>query len=157
MRKSSWLYLFVLLVVTLPLFFMFWDQPERKNDMSISWIGTYSFYEYLPPNLNMDYSIQLFEDNSTDDHGLYAHIEIDGFQTLQRLRAKVLFDNNSIHLEFDDYFIDEDGNETIYESFEKGDILLSLTIQEDTLITVWGKIHPMIAENEVSGQYFIKF
>ncbi|GLC81719.1 DUF5991 domain-containing protein [Lacrimispora brassicae] len=151
MRKKCLLCLLIFTIVTLFLFFVYDNRPDHNNDMSYSWVGTYSFYEYLPPNQNMDYSISLY-----DDDGLYAHIKIDGFHTLKRLKAKVWSNGEETMFVFCDYYTDEEGNSTIPETYNEGDILLKLKKQEDVLITEWGKLQPMLTENEEPGQYFIK-
>lgn len=87
--------------------------------------------------------------------GLYATIKIDGFHTLKRLKAKVWGNGDELLFEFYDYYVDENEKSTIYESYSEGDILLKLRKQDGVIITEWGKIQPMITENEVPGQYFV--
>jgi len=87
-RKRS-LYVLIFAIVILLLFFVFSNRPVNENNASDSWIGSYTFYEYLPPNQNMEYSIHIYE-----DEGLYAQIKIDGFHTLKRLKAKVWSNGN---------------------------------------------------------------
>lgn len=81
------------------------------NSKSDSWIGNYKFNEFAPPNQMMNYLITIYEDN-----GLYAHISIDGFSTVQRLTAKVWCHADEIWFTFYDYFVDEDGNTSIPEN-----------------------------------------
>ena len=121
------------------------------NNKSKSWIGNYSFYEFAPPNQNMDYLITIYEDN-----GLYAHIKIDGFSILERLTAKVWTHDDETRLTFYEYYVDEDGNSSILEKYEKGYTLLEMRMEDGVLITEWYLIGPLLIENQESGQYFTK-
>ena len=66
-----------------------------RNSLMTSWIGQYTFYEFAPPNQNMKYEINVYEDD-----GLYAYIAIDGFHTLKRLKTKVWSRENEIMFVF---------------------------------------------------------
>ncbi len=114
-------------------------------------VGSYSFYEFAPPNQNMNYLITIEQE---DD--LYAYIKIDGFQTLLRMKAKVLSSNDEIILEFYEHYVDEVGNTSMWEVCSKGDILLTLKRKNDILITEWREIQPLLIANEEPGQYFTK-
>lgn len=124
-------------------------QISSSNTSSFleSWTGEYSFSEFCPPNQNMFFSITIYRENS---HYL-AKISVDGFQTLKRLSANVVGDENSIRLEFLEYL-----PENIYEIYNKGDILLEFKRENSKLITVWGKIGPLLIENDKPGVYFKK-
>lgn len=113
-----------------------------------NWIGEYSFEEFSPPNQMMFYNITIFKEG--DKH--YANIYIDGFQTMQRLQARLIQTEMYVSLAFDKYLPDN-----LYEPYEKGDILLSFIINNSgELITDWGKIQPMLLSNQEEGVYFIK-
>jgi len=114
-----------------------------------SWIGEYRYEEYCPPNMGMSYVINVYKDD-----GLSAYIKIDGFQTLKRLKCKVWIRGNEAIFVFNQYYTDEDGNNTIYESYSEGDSLLKLKKEKGELITEWGKLKPMLPENEKPDQYF---
>ena len=148
-RKRS-LYVLIFAIVILLLFFIFSNRPVNENNASDSWIGSYTFYEYLPPNQNMEYSIHIYE-----DEGLYAQIKIDGFHTLKRLKAKVWSNGNETMFVFYDNYTDEEGNSTIPDTYNEGDILLKLKKQDGALLTEWKEIQPMLSENEGMGQYFV--
>jgi len=85
------------------------------------------------------------------DEKYWADISIDGWQTLRRLKARVEGDNDSIQLIFDSYLPDND-----FELFSTGDVLLTLTKRGSKIITKWGKIKPIVRENEKEGVYFNK-
>lgn len=110
-----------------------------------TWVGEYSFSEYAPPNQNMFYSITIYY----EDNNYFAKISIDGFQTLERLLAKVSGDTNSIKLEFLEYLPDN-----IFEPYKQGEVLLSLEKRNFKLITHWGGIQPLVLKNEKEGEYF---
>lgn len=119
------------------------------NNRPVSWVGSYTFYEFAPPNQNMRYLITIEKEDDS-----FAYIEIDGFQTLMRIKAKVLTNDNEIMLEFCEHYFDEKGNTSMWEVYAKGDILLTLKEQDDMLLTEWGKIQPLLIANEKPGQYF---
>jgi hypothetical protein len=85
------------------------------NDLN-RWIGGYEFYEFASPNINMNYTVNIYE----DDGKYYADIIIDGFQTMARLKAIVQGDSKSIDLIFDSYL-----PENVQEIYKKGCILLT--------------------------------
>ncbi len=120
-----------------------------RNSLMTSWIGQYTFYEFALPNQNMKYEINVYEDD-----GLYAYIAIDGFHTLKRLKTKVWSRENEIMFVFYQYYTDLDGNNTLNESYNEGDILLKLKKEKGVLITEWVNIIPMLSENEYPSQYF---
>ena len=119
--------------------------PTAKETSLETWVGAYSFSEYAPPDQNMFYSITIYY----KEYNYFAKICIDGFQTLERLLAKVSGDTNSIKLEFLKYLPDN-----MFESYKQGEVLLSLEKRGSKLITHWGKIQPLVLENEKAGEYF---
>jgi hypothetical protein len=112
-----------------------------------SWIGDYTFSEFAPPDQNMFYTISLYKENSD----YYAKISIDGFQTIERLQAKVSGDENSIILLFYKYLPDNQ-----FEPYTEGDTLLSFEKRNSDLYTSWGKIQPMLESNIKSGEEYFK-
>ncbi len=113
-----------------------------------SWVGEYKFEEFLSPNLSMVYSISIYEED-----GLFANIKVDGFQTLMRLKARVREEEDIIIFEFCGYYAEQENNSFAYN---EGDVLLELKNVDEVLITEWGKLHPMIDENNEAGEYFYK-
>ncbi len=112
-----------------------------------TWVGEYTFSEYAPPDQNMLYSISIYKEENT----YYADIYIDGFQTMERLRAKVSGDNSSVKLIFDSYLPDNQ-----FEIFEEGDILLSFEKSGSELLSYWAGIEPMVIDNNVSGKVYFQ-
>lgn len=112
-----------------------------------SWVGNYIFSEYAPPDQNMFYTISIYKENNE----YYSKINIDGFQTIVRLQAKVSGDEKTIELLFASYLPDNQ-----FEPYDEGDILLSLEKRDSDIYTLWGKIQPMIESNKKSGKVYFK-
>ena len=53
-------------------------------------------------------------------------------------------------------YIDEDGNNSMSLIYAENDILLKFKMENDLLITEWGKLRPVISENEPPGFYFVR-
>ena len=124
------------------------SQNPSNNANLDEWVGDYEFYEFAPPNINMQYSINIYKENGE----YYAKINIDGFQTNRRIKAKVQSKKDSIDLVFDAYLLDSTG-----EDLNKGDVLLNFKKVNSKILTNWEKIQPMLLKNKVSGKvYFTK-
>jgi len=124
-----------------------------KSDDLLSWIGEYDFDEMSPSaieenvNLAWSYTIQIYEEKD----GLFADINVDGFQRMERIHSKIFKDNGKINLVFDSYLPDN-----MFEQYKQGDVLLSLERTDSDIITIWGEMKPMVLENLNSGVYFQK-
>ena len=123
---------------------------NRYNFLKESWVGSYRYEEFAPPNIGMNYVISIYEDGS----GLYAKIKIDGFQTLKRLKAKVWSHKDEILFEFIDHYTDEKGNTTEIGRCKKGSVLLKIKKQNNILITEWGELTPILDVNKEAGLHF---
>lgn len=123
---------------------------NRYNFLKESWVGSYRYEEFAPPNIGMNYVISIYEDGS----GLYAKIKIDGFQTLKRLKAKVWSHKDEILFEFIDHYTDEKGNTTEIGRYKKGSVLLKIKKQNNILITEWGELTPILDINKEAGLHF---
>lgn len=152
MRKKYSFWLLTLILGILILIFTFKNYFITNNSVLYSWAGKYYYEEYLPPNMGMTYLITIYEDD-----GLFAYIKIDGFQTLKRLKAKVWSHEDELIFEFLEYYTDDKGKSTIYESYYEGDILLKLKRRDNVYISEWCKLQPMITEGEDSVKYFTKY
>ncbi len=120
---------------------------EKDPSTLQSWIGNYTFSEYASPDQNMFYTISIFKD--LNDY--YAKISIDGFQTILRLQAKVIGDEKSIKLVFNEYLPDNQ-----FEPYNEGDILLSFEKGDSEIYTTWGEIQPMLESNNKSSEVYFK-
>ncbi|ANU46782.1 hypothetical protein ADH76_31545 [Enterocloster clostridioformis] len=149
MRKKILLSSIIIIIAIVTMFFLI--VRPFDNSKSDSWIGNYKFNEFAPPNQMMNYLITIYEDN-----GLYAHISIDGFSTVQRLTAKVWCHADEIWFTFYDYFVDEDGNTSIPEKYDRDNSLLKMRKEDGIIITEWEQIGPLLIENQEAGQYFTK-
>ena len=106
------------------------------------------FSEYAPPDENMGYEVSIYNEDSNYN----AQINIDGFQTITRLQAKVIGDENSIKLVFEKYLPDN-----IFEPFNKGDLLLRFDKKKSKLTTFWGGLQPMLERNNESGKVYFEY
>lgn len=123
-------------------------KPLMDNDNLNGWLGDYEFYEYFPPNINMEYNINIYKENGD----YFAKIYIDGFQTTKKIKAKVLSNQDGINLVFETYLPDSTG-----QDLNKGDVLLGFKKVDSEIYTNWGKIEPTLPENKPSGKvYFTK-
>jgi len=120
---------------------------SSENNSLENWIGDYFFSEFNPPFQNMFFSVSIYKENNS----FLSKIFIDGYQTLERNLAQVVGDENSIRFEFLDYL-----PEKMYEPYKKGDILLQFKKENSKIITIWGKIGPLLLENRKPGVYFEK-
>ena len=150
MKKKNLQYVLIIIPVMI-LFFMIIMPFFCINNQSKLWIGNYSFEEFAPPNISWRYSITIYEDS-----GLYARIRLDGYQILERMTAKVWTHNDEIWLTFYKYYLDEDGNTSIYGTYEEGSTLLRMRMEDGVLITTWRAIKPLLIENQEPGQYFTR-
>ncbi len=100
------------------------------------WIGKYSFDEFAEPNQTRTFYIEVYEN---DKNELEATINIDGFQMMKRILAKVDLEDDQISFILKGYLPDN-----IIESFEHGSLLLRIKKSDNGLETYWGEIQPML-------------
>lgn len=109
-------------------------------------IGDYSFTEYSEPNQTWVYKLKIYNDNDK----YYADVNVDGFQTMVRLRTEVIKDDSGLSFSFDKVLEDHTtGNYTT------GDILFRLYKKDNYIYTKWNKMQPMLSNNKDDGIYFI--
>ncbi|MFW6029859.1 MAG: DUF5991 domain-containing protein [Halanaerobiales bacterium] len=121
---------------------------SQNNNMLDAWIGNYEFYEYFPPNINMEYNINIYHDNKE----YFANIYVNGFQTNKKIKAQVKGDKERIDLIFKTYLPKSTG-----ESIDEGEILLTFKKENSDIYTYWQEIQPILPENSDSGKlYFTK-
>lgn len=106
-----------------------------------TWTGDYEYSEYVPPDINKGYSISVTKENDA----YFAVINVDGFQTMERLRAKVTGDEKVIELKFEKYL-----PQNRFEPYKADETLLRLEKKDSSIITYWGAISP-IDKNHKSG------
>ena len=146
MKRKNVIIVIVLSIITFLVILRFMNPPNSNQNSIDSWVGEYSFEEYTPPNIGRMYYVTIYEDD-----GLYARIKVDGFQTLLRLKTRVVNNGDEILFEFIDYYEDEDRNSI---TLNEGDILLRFQSQNDGLITLWEKLQPVVTKNQEPGVYF---
>lgn len=127
------------------------NEVSESTDVTMnsieSWIGDYTFSEFIEPNINMFYSIMIYKMNGV----VYADVSVDGFQRLERVKANVKGDGNIIEIAFLEYLPDN-----LMELYEEDDLLLFLEKKDSEIYTSWGVIQPLSPENEELGIYFVE-
>lgn len=123
------------------------NKAKETSPSLETWVGDYTFSESAPPDQNMFYEISIYKENDN----YYAKINIDGFQTTERLLAKVSGDENSIKLTFYKYLPDN-----LFEPYSEGETLLRFEKRNSQLYTYWNKIVPMLESNTKSGEIYFK-
>lgn len=124
---------------------------EVGNGLLDIWVGEYKFDEATsgPPPMVMDYKMEIYEEEGR----YFAEIEAMGQTTMASAKAEVDGNENEISLIFREYLPDH----IIGLKCEKGDIVLRLVREGGELHTYWGKMKPLLYENEESGKiYFTK-
>ena len=121
------------------------------------WVGSYTFDEDGGRNAGgtaifISHELMIME---TDD-GLIAHLESNGYQTSKELNCTAKVSGGRLEIYFDSY-----GENNIFETYEKGDLLLTLERRavkgKQELMTFWGKFTPIVPKNEKTGKsYFVK-
>jgi len=130
--------------------FMLLGYALYKNiarDDLFKWLGWYEFSEYCPPNMNMFYSVNIIKEKRQ----YTAHIYIDGFQTMTRIKADVKGGEKSIQLLFKEYLDDN-----VYSITNEKNVLLSFLLDGSEILTVWGEITPMVLDNNRIDKFFIR-
>ncbi|MGC2238326.1 MAG: DUF5991 domain-containing protein [Pyrinomonadaceae bacterium] len=136
------------------LFLAFCASVYAQNE----WAGTYEFNEDGGMTAGgtaifIHHQMQIKE---TDD-GLVAFIHSDGYQTSKDLVCTAKIEGAKLLIYFESY-----GENNMFESFEEGDLLLTLEKQtvkgKTSILTHWNKFQPIVPKNEKSGViYFKKF
>jgi hypothetical protein len=121
------------------------------------WIGRYEFSEDGGKNAGgtaifVQHELEVVE----GDDGLIAFLKSNGYQTSKDLICTAKVTVGKLNIYFESY-----GEDNVFESYEAGDLLLTLERRTEkgktVLITHWGKFTPIIPKNEKSGKtYFTK-
>mgnify|MGYP003393314768 CR=1 FL=1 len=121
------------------------------------WVGSYEFSEDGGKNAGgtaifIRHELEIV----SGDDGLIVFIKSNGYQTSRDLICTVKIEGGKLNVYFESY-----GEDNIFESYEPGDLLLTLERKTEkgktVLLTHWGKFTPIIPKNEKSGKvYFTK-
>lgn len=118
----------------------------NKNEID-EILGEYEFYEYSEPYQNMIYTLNVYKENDL----YYADLNIDGFQTMYRMKLFIKYINNNYIFElYENYDSNYNGIYSI------GDNMFELYEKEGNYYTKWDNMKPMLSSNEVDGIYFKK-
>lgn len=122
------------------------DSSRHKTDTTqlSSWEGCYEYYEFFEPNINMQYHIDIYQNDSS----YYADVEILGFQTDKKLLCTVVGDENRINIIYAETVKPE-----MYNTFKPGDILLAFQQNDTGLETEWIGLTPL-QRNANANDYF---
>lgn len=118
------------------------------------WIGQYAFEESADnvTGSGAQTWIYVVDVKELDANTLIATIQVDGFQTMQRLEAKVNATAFDIEFIFDKY-----GKENMFETYKKGDRLFGMMRNtEGVIMTLWDKLKPNVLENQENGQVLFR-
>ena len=117
-----------------------------------SWGGDYFFEEVGSPTHHcMEYNIVIYSEGGK----YYANISMDGWLTMNRLKAQVIGDDKFIQFVFCEYLPDSYVPE--YAQIEVGIVLLSFERKGSELLTYWGYIKSFNPENEKSGKVYFEY
>lgn len=110
------------------------------------WIGTYEFAEALGGAF-LVYRIRVYPQGEA----LMADIDVDGTQTMWRLRCRTKFTSKEIKFYFDSY---REG--LLNKPLKKGDLLLTLRRSRGKLLTYWGALGPNLYESLKNGKVYFE-
>ena len=105
----------------------------------------YEFNESAEPNQNMSYKLSFIKENGE----YFAILNIDGFQTMKRMKLKVHYENNEYVFQLKEYM-----DENVGTLYNIEDILFKLYEKNNTIYTKWEKLQPMLEKNKTDGIYF---
>ena len=121
------------------------------------WAGVYEFGEDGGRNAGgsrifISHQLEIMDGGD----GLTATIQANGYQTSKDLLCTAKAEGTKLMIYFDSY-----GENNVFESYEKGDLLLTLEWKKlrgkDVIVTNWGKYTSITEENPVSGKVrFVK-
>ena len=118
------------------------------------WIGRYTFNESAK-NVSGEGAQSwsyILDVKPLDDENMIASLQVDGFQTMTRLEAKVNATAMDIEFIFDKY-----GKDNMFEKFKKGDRLFAMMRNTDNVVmTLWDKLQPNVITNQESGKVMFK-
>lgn len=118
------------------------------------WIGRYAFDESAK-NVSGEGAQSwsyILDIKPLDDENLIASLQIDGFQTMTRLEAKVNATAMDIEFIFDKY-----GKDNMFENYKKGDRLFSMMRNTDYVVmTNWDKLKPNVPANQEGGKVMFR-
>ncbi|MGI6195754.1 MAG: DUF5991 domain-containing protein [Eubacteriales bacterium] len=115
------------------------DETSESLD---SWLGDYIYNEFVPPNINQHYAMQVYKENGS----YFADISVDGFQAAYSIKTKAVGDSNCIR-----FFYASELNKETNSLFRDNDLLLSLLAENGKIQTVWEKLSCL-----ESNRYFEK-
>jgi hypothetical protein len=152
-RKSLFLPLLIILWVLSPFGAVKLHAAQSDN----VWEGTYYFVETFKRgggNVGrMAYEIRIYRQGNR----LLADLDVDGWQTTQRLRSYARREGNRVHLYLTEFGEDDQTGQLEYKV---GSLLLILeqtfTGNRRELLTHWRALKPMDVKNQASGKHYFQ-
>ena len=136
---SKFLILVIVAILVAGGVFAWWYLKEKPP--IVDWASTYELYEYsefAPPDQTWVYTLRIYRQDSIRK----ANLDIDGFQTLTRLKAIAKEQGGNLDIIFDSY-----RPENIGEPYQKGDLLFSLKkISDSEYQILWNKMKSNLLE-----------
>lgn len=124
------------------------QQGQNQEIANKDIIGNYSYDEYAPPDEGWVYDLEMYQEGNQ----LKAKLNIDGFQTLTRILADVVKNNDNLNIIFNSY-----GPDNMYSSFKTGDRIFSLEKTSDSSYKIlWDKMQPQVPADLSSNNEFKK-
>ncbi|MEE3342644.1 MAG: DUF5991 domain-containing protein [Bacilli bacterium] len=139
---------------------------NNKNEIELSKnycdkiIGEYIFSESIPgggdingiTSASYEYKLSITEGQSNCN----ATLEINGFQTFNRIKLDIEYNNEKYNFIFNTYADGDVSTSGNAGTYNKGDILFSLYNDNNNLYTHWDKYIPHVESNKTDGIYFKK-
>lgn len=122
---------------------------SNKNTESTNYLEKiakdYEFNEFAEPNQTWVYKLSIIKENGE----YFAILNIDGFQTMKRMKLKVHYENNEYVFQLKEYM-----DENVGTLYNIDDILFKLYERNNEIYTKWEKLQPMLEKNKTDGIYF---
>ena len=117
------------------------------------WLGHWDFTECWPAVNNSVHDCIVYQLNisQTGDQTI-ADLDLDGFQTMSRLRGAVERTTNGIRITFAG--IREPG--LFDDTYKAGDVLFDLSASGDKVLTIWRRMTPALPASKRTGVHFVK-
>ena len=123
---------------------------DKKTVQNYDYTGFYVFAEtgIQDPSVSVVYTLDIFKENDA----YFAYINIDGFQTLTRIKAKILQKDSMLSVVFDSYLPNN-----MYSIYKNGDVLFNLdTTNTDKMKISWNIMKPSFDYTDLNNSFFEK-
>jgi hypothetical protein len=123
---------------------------QAKNN----WLGSWEFVEsWTSLDTEVHNSVVYALNIKQIGRRIVVDLDIDGYQSLQRIRGEGKIIKNSIQVFYSGV---HEGNDNMMDVFKKGDLLFELSLLGDNVLTTWKELKPELDEYQKVGIYFKK-